>query len=224
MKFKGNKSSGKVILLTALITVILSTISISVQKKLGNVDSGMTVYKINKDVETGYEIDKEKDLVEEKISISEDSTNYIKNRNEVDGQVVISTIYKNEKVNKKRLANKNDPGIFMADSELDRRFSIPVAYIDDQYSLTFREGDIVDIVFTEVNGSGVKANINSEVVLTNARVVGAINSSGKFLSAKDNNELANSIVFESTTDQILNVSEKQYQGKFKFIKVPDSKK
>lgn len=212
------KSKVRFIVIWAIITVIITVISIIVQSNLVISVPKAKIYQAAKQLSVGDTI-KESDLKLVEIDLTQDSSNYVHNLSDAVGKRVKQTIYESENINKQRLVSKSDPDYFFGNSE-SRRFSIPTNYIDDPYSLTFRAGDIVDILFTPTVDSTNKTQVSSEVVMQHVTVVGAIDNSGELLSEKDKNTLATAILFESNTGNILQITAEQYKGKFKFVKYP----
>lgn len=202
----------KQILIALILTIILTLLSVAIQKSLVNADKTVIAYKLNKDKERGQEI-KEEDLSE--CTIIEKNENYIYEKSEAVNKIAKYNMYKDELINKQRLISTFDNDYF--DIANKREFGIEATYFDDTYSLTLPKGTKVDIVFTKEEEDGT---FTSEVVLENATIIGKIDSEGNFID----NGIAQTIKFESATDGIIDISSKQFSGKFKLIKVPLSEK
>lgn len=198
----------KQILIALILTIILTLLSVAIQKSLVNADKTIIAYKLNKDKERGEEITEE-DLSE--CTVIEKNEDYIYEKSEAVNKVAKYNMYKDELINKQRLISTFDNDYF--DIVNKREFGIEATYFDDTYSLTLPKGTKVDIVFTKEEEDGT---FTSEVVLENATIIGKIDSEGNFID----NGIAQTIKFESATDGIIDISSKQFSGKFKLIKVP----
>jgi Flp pilus assembly protein CpaB len=206
------KVSLKTVVVTVIITAVLFIGSVMFYRFCINAKPMGTVYRATRDILIGNTVHKS-DLAARSINLTDFNSSYVSNLSEAVGKVVKQKIYKGEDVNAKRLADKSDPTLFISSNA--KRFSIPTSYIDDPYSLTFRAGDVVDIIFTNTQTK------TSKVVLPHAVVVGAIDQSGTTLN-DDSTSLATAIIFQSTTNNILTITAGQYEGKFKFVKYPDN--
>lgn len=212
------KNKVRFIVLWALITVVVTVASIIVQSNLTITTPKINIYKATKQIAIGTPITKA-DLIAKPIDLKDNLSDYVTDESEIVGLVAKQTIYEGEPINKERLISKSDPNYFVGKDNL-RRFSIPTNYIDDPYSLTFRNGDVVDIIFTPLADGTSKALVSSQVIMKHVTVVGAINDTGVILTEKDKNTLATAILFESDTDTIQQITSNQYKGKYKFVKYP----
>ncbi|WP_026883718.1 SAF domain-containing protein [Clostridium akagii] len=205
---------------TAVLAIILMGLSIFIQRKAVNIKPQIQVYKATKTLKIGDKINSS-NCEPTNIDMTSDSLNYVKSLNDTSNMIVKEPIYKGEDINKNRLVDKSDNSVYIADSTT-RKFSIPVSYIDDPFSLTFRKGDKVDILFTQIDNGAESKIANTKVEMPNAIVVGAIDENGALINDSDKNKLATAILFQSTTGNIINITQDQYKGKFKFAEVPNN--
>lgn len=206
------KDRKKIIVGTVIMTVVLTLLSVGIQKRLINKEIKVTSYRLLSDVKQGDEITS--DMLEEiKLDSSSNNNDYIKSKSEVDGYVVKEKMYKGETINKKRLMNKSDKNYSLAKGT--RKFAIECTYFDDTYSLSVPNGSVVDIMFTELDD---KKNSTTTVELEKIKVVGKLDSNGKYI--ENDSIKAQAILFESPTGDIVDVTTKQFKGKFKLVTVP----
>jgi hypothetical protein len=208
------KDKIKFIAIFASLAIALTALSIFLQTKLTLSIPKITVYRAVKSISIG-EMLMTADLQPIQIDLTQRSSDYITDLSQSSNMVAKQVIYKGEIVNRNRLISKSDPSYFQSDS--NHRFSIPTTYIDDPYYSTFKQGDIVDIIFTPSRtNNGTTA---SKVVLTHVTVVGAINADGNIVTSGASSK-STAILFQSSTDNILNISADKYQGKFSFAMYP----
>ena len=209
-------SKVRVVIIAAILTVILTGLSIYVQNAVVNNIPKVTVYIATADIQAGNIVN-DNNITSKQIDLTLANANYITIKSDIVNKVAKNTIYNGDIININRVTNKDDQNLFIGNGDI-KRFSIPTAYIDDPYSLTFRKGDFVDIIFTDTSTSSK----TSDVVLKKVLVVGAIDQNGTLLTQDNHNTLATAILFQSITGDILTVTSDQYKGKFKFIKYPDN--
>lgn len=207
------KDKKKIIIGTLLLVVILTLVSVMIQKKLVNKESSVVSYRLINSVDKGDTITDD-NLEEIKLKNSNDNADYIKSKGEVTGMIVKEKMYSKEIVNKKRLVSENDNNYFA--NKGNRRFSIDLTYFDDTFSISMQTGSVVDILFTQIDDN---KNAITNVELENVAIVGRIDSEGKWID-ETSTKLAQSIVFESSTDKIIDITSKQYKGKFKLVQLP----
>lgn len=207
------KDKKKIIIGTLLLVVILTLVSVMIQKKLVNKESSVVSYRLINSVDKGDTITDD-NLEEIKLKNSNDNADYIKSKGEVTGMIVKEKMYAKEIVNKKRLVSENDNNYFT--NKGNRRFSIDLTYFDDTFSISMQTGSVVDILFTQIDDN---KNAITNVELENVAIVGRIDSEGKWID-ETSTKLAQSIVFESSTDKIIDITSKQYKGKFKLVQLP----
>ena len=215
------KISPRVLLITAVISIVLIILSVIIQRNAINAQPTMTVYKAADNITAGSTITKH-DLTATTIYWNQEIPSYIKNLNDAVGKMAKENIYKDEIVSGNRLIDNNNSQNIISDDK--QRFSIPASCIDDPYSLTLRKGDMVDIIYTNAASAqgSAKTNIKSEVVVPHVLVVGALNKEGKLITNGEVN--ANAIIFDATQVDILKLTQCQYQGKFRFVKYSDKEK
>lgn len=211
------KSKLRYIVICAVLAIVLSIVSILVQSNLTISIPKITVYNATQTINVGSKITKG-DLVAQQINLSEYNDNYVTNESKVNGLVACATIYQGEHINSKRLISSSSPNYFVGTADT-RRFSIPTAYIDDPYSLTFRAGDVVDILFTP-SSTGTTTAVQTQVLVQHATVVGAVDSKGNVITTGNDGSLVTAMLFESTDANIQLITSDQYKGKFKFTRYP----
>ena len=205
------KPKHKTIILAIIGCIILTFISVAIQKQLVNKETTITTYKFVNNISKGSEI-KDEDLTELKVSVYDGSDNYLKSKTEIVGRVAKENIYVDEVINKERLIAESDFDYF--NTKGNGQFGIDVTYFDDTYSLSMPTGTVVDLYFTSIDD---QKNVLTEVKLKNVTIVGRVDSEGKPITET---KLAQSIIFESEEKEIINITQDQYKGKFKLVKVP----
>jgi hypothetical protein len=208
------KNKIRFIAIFAFLAVALTGLSIFLQSKLTLSIPKTTVYRAIKSISIGEKLTIA-DLQPIQIDLTQSSSDFITDLSQSANMIVKQAIYKGEIVNKNRLISKSDPSYFQSDS--NHRFSIPTTYIDDPYYSSFKQGDVVDIIFTPSRtNNGTTA---STVVLAQATVIGAIDADGNIVTSAALSK-ATAILFQSSTDNILSISTDKYQGKFSFAMYP----
>lgn len=204
----------RIVVGTIMGSIILILLSVMIQKSLVNRETDIVVYKANKKIEVGDKISGQ-DISQIKLKASDDSKDYIKSEEELKGMRVKETIYPNEAINKNRLISESDKDYFNEKNK--RKFSIDSAYFDDTFSLAIPKGTVVDILFTNTDDSGKQ--VETVVQLKNVKVLGRINSDGNLIE-DGKPGLAQGVLFESSTNDIIDTTKNQFKGKFKLIQVP----
>jgi Flp pilus assembly protein CpaB len=212
------KGKVRLLVICSILAVALSVASILIQSNLTISIPKRVVYQAVNRLNVG-DVVKDSDIKSASVEIIMTTPDMATDKSQVVGKAVKQTIYAGESINVNRLTEKSDPNYFVGSADA-RRFSIPTSYIDDPYSLTFRQGDVVDIIFVPSNKNGNMAVApQAQVVMKHVMVVGAIDQNGAML-AKGSNTLATAIIFESDSANALTITADQYAGKFKFVKYP----
>lgn len=208
------KNKIKFIAFFAFLAVALTGLSIFLQSRLTLSIPKTTVYRTIKAMSINEKLTTA-DLQPIQIDLTQSSSDYITDLSQSSNMIVKQAIYKGEIVNKNRLISKSDPSYFQSDS--NHRFSIPTTYIDDPYYSAFKQDDVVDIIFTPSRANN--GTTASKVVLPRVTVIGAMDADGNIVTTASSSK-ATAILFESSTDNILNISADKYQGKFSFAMYP----
>ena len=219
-----NKFNNKKILgVSILATLVLGSSIFYLQKKAVNYTPKTKVYIAKNTINRGKEISNDSfeikerptELVTKDILTEKEDFNIL-------SKIAKDTIYSGEMINKNRLVDKNDieASVFkLKKGEVE--FSINVQLLDN-YAGTYRAGDIVMLAFTP-KATKEEPEPKTEILVRNVRALGAINSSGKFLTPEDKNELATGIAFAGTENDFKLIAEKQNSGgKFKIAKINTS--
>lgn len=208
----------KIILITALISCAVFVALIAAEKKIINSSPEKQIYVAAKDIKQG-EFLRSSDFILEDKPISNITEDMVKSLDGIKDKYATQNIYKEEPLNKNTIADKNDPSkMFLKPGE--REFSIPLTKLDnDVFLATLRRGDVVDITHTYISGKGESVPI-TEITGTKVRVLGAVNSQGKFLEPNDKNVLAAAIMFAGDQDTFVKTSKQSALGSFKMAKCP----
>lgn len=210
----------RIITLSILLTIILSILLVYIERKLINYTPKTTVVLAIKEIEQGEEL-KSNNFIEKKVEADLVTIGTIKNKEELLGKCALEKIYPNEILNKNRIVDKNDPTNTLLGIN-EREFSIPVALLDDPLAGTLRANDKVDILFTNTQTSNSEAR--TRTLVKQARIVGALDSSGKKLLPTDKNIMSAAVLFAGTSEDAAKVANSMYAGRFKLVKIPTSSK
>lgn len=206
----------KIVILTVLIAVLLFACIVFLEKKLVKTTATVNVVVANQDIQEG-ELLKKSDFSIAKIPETRVTEDMVKSTNNLDNCYSIQNIYKGEELSKNRITDKNDNSKpYLKPGEVE--ISIPVSKFEsDVFVGTLRRDDRVDISHTAQNNSN-SSNIQGSIVGKNVRVIGAVNSQGKFLGVNDNNQVAASVIFAGTEEDFLNISKDMASGTFRIAK------
>lgn len=211
-------NSKKIMITTALLSCAVFALLITAEKKIVNSSPKKQIYVAAKDIKQG-EFLKASDFILEDKQINNITDDMVKSLDGIKNKYATQDIYKEEPLNKNTIANKNDSSkMFLKPGE--REFSIPLTKLDnDAFAGTLRRRDIVDITHTEVAKQGAPVAI-TEITGKKVRVLGAVDSQGKFLEPNDKNVLAAAIMFAGNEDDFVKTSNKSSSGSFKIAKCP----
>jgi Flp pilus assembly protein CpaB len=204
-----------ILIISAVATVVLACTIFSLEKKAVTYKPTKQIYVATKKITPGTYINSSNIKLKD-VELSDTSSNDLSSKDDIkkSPKIAKSTIYKDERVNKNRIIDDKEPLAKALKLKNDYvEFSINSALLDN-YAGTYREGDIVTIDFTP-NATNNNPNPKTENIVSKIKVLGAIDSQGKFLSSNDKNSLATGISFEGTKEQMLLVANKQNQGTFK---------
>ena len=207
----------KILLISIALALILFMVSTYMQKKLTDITPKVEVLYCIKDVEQGQDL-KRTDFIPVKIDAAKYSSDLIKSYDEIKNKVAIQNVYPDEPLNKKRIADKNDDTKLVIEPD-QRKFSIPMQFIDDPFCGTLRNSDIVDIVHTDTP-TAQNPYPSTKVVMQQAKVIGAIDSSGKLIEPTNKSVLATAILFEGTPEQGAEIINGKYTGKYTVMQDP----
>lgn len=208
----------KLIITTALLSCAIFALLILAERKISNAVPQKKVYVAAKDIKQG-EFLKANDFIEEEKPLTKVTEDMVTSLNGIENEYATQNIYKEEPLNKNTIADKNDASkMFLKPGE--REFSIPLSKLEnDAFAGTLRRGDIVDISHTGVASQGDPVP-KTELTGKKVRVLGAVDSEGKFLEPKDKNVLASAIMFAGSEDAFIKTSNEMYSGSFKIAKCP----
>lgn len=208
----------KILILTTILALITFVILISLEKKLVNANPNIKVIVATKDIKQGEMLKKDYFQQEERSVITVTS-DMIKSFDEIDNKYATENIYKEDTLNKKRIADKNDSSkMFLKPNE--REFSIPLNKLDgDAFAGTLRLGDIVDIAHTEI-ASQLNPEPKTEITGKEVRILGAVDAQGKLLEPGDKNVIAASVMFAGTEEDFIKTTNDIHTGSFKIAKCP----
>lgn len=207
----------KIIIFTAILTVILFITLIALDKKAANFTQKVKVLYSITNISKGSKLNKINFRIVS-VDIDKIPVDAVTSFDEIKNKYAADNIYSNEPLNKKRLTDKNIKKDLILEPNM-RKFSIPMTYIDDPFAGTLREGDVVDILHTTMP-SATNSNTTTTVMVQQAHVLGAIDANGNFLSTSNKNTLAVAILFEGDLNEAAELTNKQYAGKYKFVQVP----
>jgi len=208
----------KILITTALLSCAVFALLIAAEKKIVNSSPKKQIYVAAKDIKQGEFLNTSDFILEDK-PINNITEDMVKSLGGIKSKYATQDIYKEEPLNKNTIADKNDSSkMFLKPGE--REFSIPLTKLDnDAFAATLRRGDIVDITHTYIAGKGDPVPI-TEVTGTKVRVLGAVDSQGKFLEPNDKNVLAAAIMFAGNEDTFVKTSKQSSLGSFKIAKCP----
>lgn len=209
----------KIIIMTALISCAVFALLMVAEKKLVNSSPQKQIYVAAKDIKQGEFLNASDFILEDKpvSSITEDM---VKSLDRIKNKYATQDIYKEDPLNRNKIADKNDPSkMFLKSGE--REFSIPLTKLDnDAFAATLRRGDVVDITHMYMETKGGNSVPITETTGTKVRVLGAVDSQGKFLEPNDKNVLAAAIMFAGNEDDFIKTSKQSSLGSFKIAKCP----
>lgn len=208
----------KIMITTVLLSCAVFALLITAEKKIVNSSPKKQIYVAAKDIKQG-EFLKASDFILEDKQVNNITDDMVKSLDGIKDKYATQDIYKEEPLNKNSIANKNDSSkMFLKPGE--REFSIPLTKLDnDAFAGTLRRGDIVDITHTEVATQGAPVPV-TDLTGKSVRVLGAVDSQGKFLEPNDKNVLAAAIMFAGNEDDFVKTSNKSSSGSFKIAKCP----
>lgn len=211
-------SRKKIAIISLLLTIVLFALSIKIERKLTNYTPKTTVLIAIQTIDAGTELSKDSNaFIEKSVPMDLATIGTIKSKEELEGKATTEKIYAGEIVNKSRIVDKTSlTNVLISPNE--RTFSIPVAMLDDPFAGTLRNKDKVDILFTNAPTPGNPAKTIN--LVKKATVVGALDSSGKFLLPSDKNVLASAILFSGTIEDGGKVANSMNTGRFKLLKLP----
>ena len=207
----------KILLISIALALILFLTSTYMQKKLINFTPKVEVLYCIKGVEQGQDL-KKPDFIPVKIDVTKYSSDLVKSYDEIKNKAAVENIYPDEPLNKKRIADKNDTTKLIIEPN-QRKFSIPMQFIDDPFCGTLRNGDIVDIVHTDIP-TAQNPHTVTKVIMQQAKVIGAIDSSGKLIEPTNKSVLATAILFQGTPQQGAEIINGKYTGKYTVLQDP----
>lgn len=212
-----NVKNKKILSISIIATLIVGSSIYYLTKKAATYSNREKVYVAKTTITKGSPIKSSNfKLVDRDASIV--TSDIATQKDKLKDTVAKETIYDGEMLNMKRVISKTDP--LAATLQLktgDVEFSINVQSLDN-YAGTYRAGDVVDIAFTPAP-TNQNPTPQADILVKHAKVLGAIDSSGKYLSSGDKNVLATGISFSGSEDDFKNIAERQDRGKFKIAKV-----
>lgn len=208
----------KILITTAVLAGVVFALLIGAEKKIANSTPKKQIYVAVRNINQG-EFLKASDFKIEDKDLGEATPDMMTSLGNIKNEYAAENIYKEEPINKNIIANKNDSSkMFLKPGE--REFSIPLTKLDnDAFAGTLRRGDIVDISHTGVATQG-DPTAKTELTGKRVRVLGAVDSQGRFLEPNDKNVLAAAIMFAGTEDAFVKTSNEMYSGSFKIAKCP----
>ncbi|KHD38170.1 hypothetical protein NL50_01290 [Clostridium acetobutylicum] len=213
------KSNIKILISTVLMSCAAFGCLIMAENKIINSSGKKEVIIASKDIKQGTAIDKSslKKVEYYRECVNSDS---VTNMEYMGNKYALENIYKGEVISKKRISDKNDDlKPFLKENE--KEISIPLSkFNNDTFIGTLREGDIVDIVHTSV----VNEKAEDEVEAKGLKVIGAVDSQGRFLKEQDKNILAASLVFLGSDEEFIKISKDFSIGYFTIARCSKVKK
>ena len=206
----------KIVAISIIAAAVIGISIFYIEKKAVQYKPTTNVYIATKKINAGSPLDKSNCKVEAiQVSMISAGSNLTPKDNALDGKKIAKeNIYKGEIVNKNRVINKEDPqatAITLKKGEVE--FSINAQLLDN-YAGTYREGDMVTIIYTP-NATNKNPNPKSKVLIPKIKVLGAIDSQGKFLKPGDKDALAAGLSFSGTNEDMKAVAQAQSSGIFK---------
>jgi Flp pilus assembly protein CpaB len=214
----------KIVAVSIIAAAVIGVSIFYIEKKAVTYKPTTNVYIATKQINPGTPLDKSNCKVETiQVSIISTGSNLTPKDNESKTKKIAKeTIYKGEIINKNRVINKDDPqaaAITLKKDEVE--FSINAQLLDN-YAGTYREGDMVTIIYTP-NATNTNPNPKSTVLIPQIKVLGAIDSQGKFLKPGDKDALAAGLSFSGTNEDMKAVAQAQSAGTFKIGRLNPNK-
>lgn len=207
----------KTVILTVLMAILLFSITVFAEKKLVKTTATVNVVVANEDIQEGTSL-KESDFHTEEKPVTRVTDDMVKSLNGLNGFYSTQNIYKGEDLNKNRIADKdNNSKPYLKSGEVE--ISIPISKFEsDVFVGTLRRDDKVDISHTITKNDSNGTDTDGSIVGKKVRVIGAVNSQGKFLGVNDNNQVATSVIFAGTEEDFLDISKDMASGTFRVAK------
>lgn len=205
----------KIMAISAVAAVLIGCTIFSIEKKAVTYEPTEKVYVATTNISPGSKLNSKNSKIKN-IKISDTTSDVLKSSDNITKvrKIVKSSIYKGEYINKNRLVDENDPQAKALKIKADQvEFSINTQLLDN-YAGTYREGDLVTLDYTP-KSSNSNQNPKTVNLVDKIKVLGAIDSEGKFLKPGDENSLATGISFVGTRKQMLQVANAQDKGTFK---------
>lgn len=163
----------------------------------------------------------------EEKPITDVTSDMIKSQSQIENKYATQNIYKGDVINSNRLSDKNGTLPYLASGKVE--FSIPLSALNnDTFAGTLRAGDIVELSYTNSKGNTTASNSSTSSSIDTSsdtsdlpsklKVVGAVDSQGKFLDQGNNSEVAAAIMFTGSQQDFQNISQKISLGMFKIAK------
>lgn len=211
-----NLKNKKIIAASMAAAVVLGISIFSIEKKAVTYKPTTNVYVATKQIKAGSTLNSSNCKIEPmQISLISTGDNLTSQDDVAKAKKIAKeTIYKGEIINKNRVINKSDPQAVALTLKKDKvEFSINAQMLDN-YAGTYREGDMVTIIYTP-NATNANPNPQAKVLIPKIKVLGAVDSQGKFLKQGDKDTLASGLSFAGTNEDMKAVAQDQGTGTFK---------
>lgn len=210
-----------VIVISLIITVVLFTGLITIQKKIVNPSGTEKVYVVAKNIEKNTVIADDKDIDTyfklKEISKDQIIEGTIKDRKELVNTYAKENLFKNEPVISNRIGDNTKR---LSEIVNKREVSIKFSDIGEVVGGILKEGDLIDIIFTE-NASG-KLTIKTETALKNVYIDKVFSADGNRINRKEDSKIPATILNVIVSAENAHALEnKLAKGKIKVMKVTD---
>lgn len=201
--------------MSLVLCVILCVILVHIERKLVNFTPKTTVLMSLRKVDEGTELNSS-DFIEKSVDADLVTIGSIRSKDDIKGKYALETIYPNEIVNKNRIVDKNNSTNIIIGAN-QSEYSIPVGILNDPFAGTLRGNDTVDILYT--NAATPNNPSKTVTLVPGAKIVGAMDSTGKLLLPSDKNLLSAVVIFSGTSTEATKVASDINTGKFKLVKL-----
>lgn len=205
---------GKYIVVSAIVTIILFTMLIYVEKKVSGTATQTYVLVVKQNINVDRYTKLDKTMFEQRqvpAFLAEDA---VKGFDEVNSKYALENLYSFEILRKVMIGNKNDTPVVDIDSD-KRELAIPVSTLADGAAGQIRKGTYVDVLFTN-NTTADEPVIKTETLLEKVKVLGVTDSNGLLMDGSRSGQVAAVLVAVTPQDAHM-LTNKERKGKFRLI-------
>lgn len=211
----------KTIIISLIITVVVFISLIAVEKTLVKYTPTVKVVYCIKDIKRKEQLNPDNFILKD-VPITSIDINTVKSINEIKDMYAKENIYANEVLNKNRIGSQSEVESYTL-NEGEREMAITFENLADCVGGTIRKDDRIDIVFTLINNSNPLL-CTTQSKLQGIRVLGAVDSTGKYIDSFDKNTPAVTLIIAAKPEECLLIENLQRYGKIKALKLPDKDK